>query len=153
MKRHGDLYSEICDIENLRLAYQKARKGKNWQNTIKDFDKNAEGNLLKIQKSLINKTFRTSGYRTKIIHEPKDRTIYILPFNPDRIVQHALMNIIEPIWEGLFIHNSYACRVGKGIHAGSRKTMEYIRRNKYCLKCDISKFYPSMKHDILFNNN
>lgn len=151
MKRHGNLYNKICDINNLKLAYKKARKGKNWQNTIKNFDKNAEVNLLRIQKSLINKTFKTSKYRTKKIIEPKERLIYILPFNPDRIVQHALMNIIEPIWEGLFIHNSYACRIGKGIHAGSEKTMEYIRKNKYCLKCDISKFYPSIKHDILFS--
>lgn len=137
-------------MENLRLAYSKARKGKNWQKAIKSFDKNAEANLLKIRESLINKTFHTSPYTTKSIYEPKERQIYVLPFSPDRIVQHALMNVIEPIWEGLFIHNSYACRVGKGIHAGSRKTMEYIRKNKYCLKCDISKFYPSMKHDILF---
>ena len=151
MKKHGNLYSKIYGMDNLRLAYYRARKGKNWQNTIKNFDKDVEDNLLKIQKSLINKTFKTSGYKIKRITEPKERLIYVLPFNPDRIVQHALMNIIEPIWEGLFIYNSYACRVGKGIHAGSRKTMEYIRKNRYCLKCDISKFYPSMKHDILFN--
>lgn len=121
-----------------------------WQRKVLEFDKNAEENLLKVRESLIKKTFRTSSYKTKIIYEPKQRQIYILPFSPDRIVQHALMNIIEPIWESLFIYNSYACRVGKGIHAGSRKTMEFVRKNRYCLKCDISKFYPSMKHDILF---
>ena len=99
---------------------------------------------------LIKKTFNTSNYRTKIINEPKKREIYILPFNPDRIIQHALMNIIEPIWEKLFIFDSYACRVGKGIHAGSKRNMDFIRKNKYCLKCDISKFYLSVKHDILF---
>lgn len=150
MKRYGNLFNRITDIENLRLAYRKARKGKMWQRKVLEFDKNAEENLLKVRESLIKKTFRTSSYKTKIIYEPKQRQIYILPFSPDRIVQHALMNIIEPIWESLFIYNSYACRVGKGIHAGSRKTMEFVRKNRYCLKCDISKFYPSMKHDILF---
>lgn len=150
MKRHGNLFNKIIDMENLRLAYRKSRKGKNWQRTIQEFDKNAEENLLKIRESLVNKTFRTSSYKVKTIHEPKTRQIYILPFSPDRIIQHALMNIIEPIWEKLFIYDSYACRIGKGIHAGSKKTMKLLRKNKYCLKCDISKFYPSMKHDILF---
>jgi len=75
-----------------------------------------------------------------MIHEPKEREIFILPFAPDRIVQHAMMNIIEPIWDRVMIHNNYACRIGKGIHVGSQKTMEYVRRNKYCLKCDVSKF-------------
>jgi hypothetical protein len=60
------------------------------------------------------------------------------------------MNIVEPIWEGLFIADSYACRIGKGVHAGSRRTMEFVRHNRYCLKCDISKFYPSIDHDTLF---
>jgi RNA-directed DNA polymerase len=150
MKRYGNLFSRIVDIENLRLAYRRARKGKNWQRAIRAFDKNAEENLAEIRQSLINKTFHTSSYKTKTIYEPKQRQIHILPFSPDRIVQHALMNVVEPIWESLFIYDSYACRAGKGIHAGSRRVMNFLRKNKYCLKCDISKFYPSMKHDILF---
>jgi len=85
-----------------------------------------------------------------LIHEPKERLIYRLPFAPDRIVQHAIMNIVEPIWESFFINESYACRNDKGIHAGSKKTMEFVRRNKYCLKGDMAKFYPSMNHDVLF---
>lgn len=151
MKRHGDLFSRIIDPENIYRAYCAARKGKGWQNTIKEFEKNLEANLTKIQQSLVDKTFRTSCYKIKIIHEPKERVIYRLPFNPDRIVQHALMNVLEPIWDKLFIYDSYACRKGKGIHAGSRRTMEFVRRNKYCLKCDVSKFYPSINHDILYD--
>jgi hypothetical protein len=73
----------------------------------------------------------------------------VLPFAPDRIVQHALMNVLSPIWEKLFISDSYACREGKGVHAGSVRTMEFVRRNKYVLKCDISKFYPSIDQEIL----
>ena len=137
-------------MENLRLAYHNAGKGKSWQRAVKEFARDAEGNLLKIKKSLINKTFHTSEYKTKIIYEPKKREIYRLPFMPDRIIQHALMNVVEPIWEDLFIYDSYACIKGKGIHAGSRRTMEFIRKNKYCLKCDISKFYLFIQHDILF---
>jgi len=111
---------------------------------------NFDENMFNIQQSLVDKTFTTAPYKKGTIYEPKERTIYILPFNPDRVIQHALMNVIEPIWDSLFIHNSYACRKGKGIHAGSRKTMEFVRKYRYCLKLDISKFYPSVNHDILY---
>ena len=150
MRRHGNLFQEIVKIENIYLAYRKARKGKRWQRKVQAFEKNLDDNIKNIRQSLINKTFHTSEYRMKMIHEPKEREIFILPFAPDRIVQHALMNIIEPIWDSMMIHNNYACRVGKGIHVGSKKTMEYVRKNNYCLKCDISKFYPSVDHDILY---
>lgn len=153
MKRHGNLFGKITELDNIRLAYKKARKGKGWQNTVKRFEKNLEDNLKSIQQSLIDKTFTTSNYAEKTIYEPKKRTIYKLPFNPDRIVQHAIMNILEPIWNNLMIHDSYSCRTGKGIHAASRRTMEYIKKvyPGYCLQMDISKFYPSINHNILFN--
>jgi retron-type reverse transcriptase len=150
MKRHGNLFEQIVDLDNIYLAYRKARKGKGWQDTVKSFERNLDENILSIRDSLINKTFTTSPYKTKTIYEPKQRVVYKLPFNPDRIVQHALMNVIEPIWDRMFIFDSYACRQGKGIHAGSKRTMEFVRRNRYCLKCDVSKFYPSVVHDILF---
>ena len=154
MKRHGNLYPQIVQYDNIILAYEKARKGKRWQDTIKRFEKHLEDNILKIQEALINKTFTTSPYTMMTIHEPKKRIIYKLPFNPDRIVHHALMNILEQIWSGLFLSDSYACRRGYGLHAASRRTMEHIRtvgRNGYCLKLDISKFYPSVDHDIMFD--
>jgi len=150
MKRHGNLFGQIISEENIHLAYLRARKGKGWQNTVQNFEKDLDANITKIRESLANKTFTTSPYKTKTIFEPKKRLIYKLPFNPDRIIQHALLNVLEPIWDKLFIHDSYACRSGKGMHSGSKRTMEFVRKNKYCLKCDISKFYPSIKHDILF---
>ena len=150
MRRHGDLYNRIINIDNLREAYRRARRGKTQKSAIKRFDRNPEERLDKIQKSLIDHTFHSSEYTTKHVYEPKPRLIYVLPFAPDRIVQHALMNVIEPIWDRLLISDSYACRAGKGMHAGSRRCMEFVRRYKYCLKCDISKFYPSVHHDTLF---
>lgn len=151
MKRHGNLYKKIVSDENTLEAYKSARRGKSGMANVRKFDRDISGNLKKIQLSLANKTFRTSDYQTKEVYEPKKRTIYVLPFAPDRIVQHATMRVIEPIWDGLFIHESYACRTGKGIHAGSIRTMEYVRKYRYCLKCDISKFYPSVNHDVLFD--
>lgn len=150
MKKYGNLFNKIVDIDNLYLAYRKARKGKEWQHTVQDFEKNLDDNLKIIQSMLINKTYKTSKYTTKVIYEPKQRIIYKVPFAPDRIIQHAVMNVLEPIWESFFINDSYACRQNKGIHAGSKRTMRFVRRNDYCLKCDISKFYPSINHNILY---
>ena len=103
MKRHGNLFPQIVDTDNLYLAYRKARKGKGWQNTVKDFEVDLDFNLWRIQQSLVNKTFSTSPYKPKTIYEPKQRTIYKLPFDPDRVVQHALMNVVEPLWDSMFI--------------------------------------------------
>ena len=149
MKRHGNLFEKITDIDNLYRAYYNARRSKGWQRAVIKFNEDIDSNLLRIRDSMVDKAFITSPYKTKLIHEPKEREIHILPFAPDRIVQHAIMNVIEPIWESLFIYDSYACRAGKGIHAGSRRAMEFIRQNNYCMQCDVAKFYPSIDHEIL----
>lgn len=150
MRRHGDLWTKILDKDNIYAAYEAARKGKRWQNTVQRFENDLDQNLERIRQSLLHKSFTTSPYKEKMIYEPKKRIIYKLPFSPDRIVQHALMNVIEPIWDALFIKDSYACRKQKGIHAGSRRTMELVRKYRYCLKLDIRKFYPCVDHDILY---
>lgn len=149
MKRYGNLWDKIVDKDNLMLAYKLARQGKGRKPGVRKFARNIDANLDIIRQMLITKTFRTASYATRTIYEPKKRLIYILPFYPDRIVQHAVMNVLEPIWDKLFISDSYACRVGKGMHKGSLKTMRFVRAYKYCLKCDIRKFYPSINHAIL----
>ena len=98
-------------------------------------------NLEKVRQLVIRGEFHTSEYKSKIIYEPKKRVIYKLPFCPDRIVQHAVMNILKPILINLFIENTYACIEGRGQMRASRKCSEYVRKYKYCLKCDISRFY------------
>jgi retron-type reverse transcriptase len=149
MRRHGNLWSVITSKENLAVAHYKATRGKKTMRNIIKFNQDIDGNLANVQELLLAKEFHTSPYHEKIIYEPKQRKIYVLPFNPDRVVQHALMNVIAPIWQDLFISDSYACLIGRGIHRGSQKTMEFVRRNKYVLKCDISKFYPSVDQEIL----
>jgi len=139
----------VTDIENIRLAFNKAALHKSTHQNVIKTKNNLDERLENIRLSLVNKTFTTSKYWEKTVYEPKQRIIYILPFYPDRIVQHALMNLIVPIWDKIFIHDSYACREDKGIHSGSIRTMEFVRRNKYVLKCDISKFYPSVDQNIL----
>ena len=149
MKRHGNLWDKIISPENLEVAFEKAARGKKWQSKVQKALRDKVVLLEQLHIALKNKTFTTSSYRTKRIFEPKQRDIYILPFYPDRIVQHAIMNVLEPIWDNLLIYDSYACRKDKGQHKGSLRCMEFVRRNKYCLKCDISKFYPSVNHKIL----
>lgn len=149
MKRYGNLYDKICEMSNLELAFAKAAQGKHWQRKVNNVEKDLDNKLRELQRMLLNGTYHTSEYTTKQIYEPKERTIYILPFYPDRIVHHAIMNVLAPIMDNLMIYDSYACRVGKGQHVGSKRCMQMVRHNPYVLKCDISKFYPSIDHDVL----
>ena len=129
MKRHSDLWKEIITHENISLAFDKARKGKSKYSEVKKIERKRDYYLKEIQIMLENQTFQTSAYKIKKVYEPKERDIYVLPFYPDRIIQHCLMNVIEPIWDKLFIHDSYACRKGKGQHKASQRLMHFIRKS------------------------
>lgn len=152
MKRINNLFDKIVTIENLYLAEKKARKNKGNRRDVIEFSKNKFELLLKLQQQLINEEYVTSKYSTFIIKEPKERLIFKLPYYPDRIVHHAIMNILEPIWVSIFIKNTYSCIKGRGIHAAVKdikKDLKDTEETKYCLKLDIKKFYPSIDHDIL----
>jgi retron-type reverse transcriptase len=152
MKRYGNLFEKIIDIDNLKLAHKNARKGKTYYKDVKMVDSDPDRFLWQLHDSLKNKTFKTSPYVTKQIYEPKSRTIYKLPYFPDRIVHHAIMNVLQPIWDRTFIYDLYSAIPGKGIHAGSYRLRQFMRdkeNTRYCLKFDVSKFYPSINHDIL----
>lgn len=149
MKRHGHLFEKIVTPENIELAFRKAKKGKMWQGSVQRIERDKKNKLAALRQQLLDGSFTTSNYSMKIVFEPKRREIYILPFYPDRIAQHAVMNIVAPIWESMFIYDSYACRKGKGQHAGSRRCMQFTRRNSWVCQFDISKFYPSIPHGPL----
>ncbi len=149
MKRYGNLFDRIIAVDNLLIAFDKARRHKSSRTKIQKILPRKEALCQQLHNWLKAGGFRTSQYNHKTIYEPKKRLIYILPFFPDRVLHHAIMNVLEPIWDGLLISDSYACRKDKGQHAGSRRCMEFVRRFKYCLKCDVSKFYPSVNHKIL----
>lgn len=148
-KRIGNLFDKIITLENIEQAYYKARKGKMWQRKVKRIEKDKDKYLYDIHVKLKTKTYKTSKYTFKTVYEPKERLIYVLPFYPDRIVQHAIMNVISPLWDSYFIKDSYACRKNKGQHKGSLRCMQFVKRNRYCLQCDISKFYPNINHQKL----
>jgi retron-type reverse transcriptase len=152
MKRYGHLFNQIISIENLRLADQKARKGKRNQAGVQLYDLNAESNLFKLHESLLNGTFQTSQYSTFNVYEPKERLVYCLPYYPDRIVHHAIMNVLEPVLVGTMTRDTYSCIKGRGISGAFnhlQKALRDIPATKFCLKLDIRKFYPSIDHEIL----
>ena len=151
MKRYGNLWQQIITKENFELAEKRAKKRKSSRRDVIAFEKNLEKNLEEIRQLVVTKQFHTSPYKSRKIYEPKERIIYILPYAPDRIVQHAVMNILVPIMERIFIVDSYACIANRGQTKASLRTMEAVRRNKYCLKCDIHHFYPSINQSILSN--
>ena len=151
MIRHNNLYDKICDLKNLILADKKARLGKKHQDGVKFFDKKYYFNILKLRSELRNKTYRTSAYEIFYIKEPKIRKVFKLPYK-DRIVHHAIMNILEPIFFKTFTADTYSCIKTRGIHKAViklKKTLLDKENTTYCLKLDIRKFYPSCVHSIL----
>ncbi len=152
MKRINNLYPRICSIENLQLADQIARKGKSKQRGVKAHIRREAENLNKLRQLLINKQFTTSQYKTFMIRDPKEREIFCLPYFPDRIVHHAIMNILEPIFVASFTADTYSCIKRRGIKKAAdnlKKALIDVDATTYCLKLDIRKFYPSIDHEIL----
>lgn len=148
MKRYGNLYSKIIEFGNLFLAARKAQLGKRYRDNVLDFNFNLEKQLIQLQEELKDKTYHPGAYRTFHITDPKSRLISAAPYR-DRIVHHALCNIIIPIFERSFIQDSYANRVGFGTHRALKRFINFARSNTYVLQCDIKKYFPSIDHEIL----
>ena len=149
MKTYKQLYPQITDFENLYHSFKKAARGKRKKSDVADFEYNLEANLFALQAELESESYQPGRYFSFRIQDPKPRLISAAPFR-DRVVHHALCNVIEPIWERRFIHDTYACRVGKGTHAALHRATEFSRRYPYVLQCDLEHFFPSMDHEILF---
>ena len=141
MKTFKNLYPRICAFENLELAFRKARRGKRRRANVAAFEGNLDLELLSLQDELLSGTYRPGGYRHFTLYEGKPRRISAAPFR-DRVAHHALCNVIEPIWEARFIHDSYACRAGKGTHAALDRCTYFARRHPYVLQADIVQFFP-----------
>ncbi|HIG97477.1 MAG TPA: hypothetical protein HA230_03990 [Candidatus Aenigmarchaeota archaeon] len=158
------LYDQLCLMKNLKNAYRKARKGKVTKWYVKEFDANAEKNLVELQKELLSGTYEPRPMKTFIIRDPKTRVISASNFR-DRIVHHALCNVIEPIFEKAFIHDSYANRKGKGTHAALERFDRFKRKVSknglllsqkdnnivcgYVLKADIKHYFDSVDHEVM----
>lgn len=148
MKRYKNLFNQITTWDNLLFAFRKAAKGKRKKPAVAAFELKLESELLSLKAELEQKTYRPGNYRTFTIYDPKERMISAAPVR-DRVVHHALCNIIEPIFESSFIDQSYANRKNKGLHKAILQYQEYARHYPYVIKCDIRKFFPSIDHQIL----
>ena len=156
MKRYGNLYEKIYSYENLQLAHQKAKKDKSFYSEVKMIDANEEYYLIQLQNMLIWKTYtvKPSDYTMfKKLDKGKEREIFKLDYFPHRIMQHALMNVVQEIMLKTFINNTFASIPKRGIHLLLKRMDRDIKNDKdgtmYCLKMDVRKFYPNINHIIL----
>jgi retron-type reverse transcriptase len=121
-----DSFAHVIDFENLYVAYRDARASKRYRSSILKFGYRLEENLVTLRRDLVNKTYRHGGYREFVINDSKKRLIKAAPFR-DRVVHHAVCNVIEPILERGFIYDSYACRNGKGTHVAVLRLEHFVR--------------------------
>lgn len=122
------------------------------------FEFRLEDNLFSLRESLLSGEYRHDPYKPFTIYDPKRRRIHKATVK-DRVVHQAIMNVIEPLFECRFIHDSYSCRVGKGTHAAVERLRTFLRqasrnntRTVYALKCDVKKFFASVNHDTLLSS-
>ncbi len=154
MKRTGFLFEKICELTNIEQAHLNARKGKTHYSEVKMIDENPQKYLIAIQKMLLEKTYKNSPYviMTRKTDNGKIRDIYKLPYFPDRIIHHAIIQIMEPIWFKSLIRDTYASIKGRGIHDGAnriKKALTDKENTVFCFKMDIQKYYPSINNEIL----
>jgi retron-type reverse transcriptase len=142
------MFERLCSWDNLLLAYRLAAKGKRGLTGVATFEHRLEDNLIALRNELLARTYRPGSYTNFWIHEPKRRLISAAPFR-DRVVHHALCNLIEPIFERTFVADSYANRKRKGTHRALDRAQRLSRRYRYVLQLDVRQFFPSLDHEIL----
>lgn len=148
MKRCGGLWQRLVAWDDLVLAARKAQRGKRNRASIVSFNFDQERQLLRLQHELNVGQYRPGAFRVRWITHPKPRLISAAPYR-DRVVHHALMNVLEPVLDRRFHPDSYACRKGKGTLAASRRLQVFMARCRYAVHCDVRKFFPSIDHEIL----
>jgi retron-type reverse transcriptase len=150
MKRIGNLYATITTFENLLIAHKKARKGTKSNQENMAFGFHLEKELFRLQNELITQTYKPSGYQHFIINDSKRRKISVATFR-DRVIHHALINVLNPIYEKRFYAHSYATRKNKGTHKAILQGQHYLRLNQWYYKADIAKFFDSIDHQTLLS--
>jgi retron-type reverse transcriptase len=155
MKVFINLFYKLTDTENLFFAWEGFKKDKKKKEDVLSFEKNMETEIFKLHRELTSFTYKHSGYTGFYISDPKRRHIHKAIVR-DRVLHHVVMNILYPLYDKIFIHNSFSCRVGKGTHKGVqalRSMLLKVSKNNtktvYVLKCDVQKFFDSVDHDIL----
>lgn len=148
MKRTGNLFDAIVSFGNLWYAAHKAWRGKKNKARIADFYFNLERELLVLQEELVSGQYQPRPYHVFEVTDPKRREIAAADFR-DRVVHHAIVNVLDPHLERRLIFDTYACRVGKGTHNAVQRAQAFSQRWHFFLKCDIRKYFQSVDHAIL----
>lgn len=148
MRRIGGIWEQVVAMDNLYTAYGKARKGKRRRPDVAQFSLDLESNLLTLQRELVAGEYAPGPYRQFTVYERKPRRIAVAPFR-DRVVHHAVMNVLEPLLDQRFIPDTYACRKDKGVHRAVERYQQFARDNAYVLKLDIARYFPSIDRGIL----
>jgi len=148
VRRDRDLFEQIICFKNLLSASKKASRRKQNQGVVHEFFFDLEFELLDLKQELIHGGYKPRDYRIFEIREPKVRKICSSAFR-DRVVHHAICNILEPRFEKRLISDTYACRVGRGLHAAVKRCQLFSRKNGYYLKCDIRKCFETIDHGVL----
>lgn len=148
MRRVGGLFSEIVSFGALVHAAKLASRGKRHRPDVARLLWDLEAELLELQGSLVEGTWRPGRLRRFTVHDPKEREISVAPFR-DRVVHHALCAQAGPVLERGAIHHSYACRVGKGAHAAVAQCRKLVCARPFFLKCDVRHFFATVDHEIL----
>lgn len=147
MKTKPSLFEQVIAYPNLEKACQRAARGKRNQAGVARFLADREIELLKLQSELQSDTWRPGRSRSFLIHDPKERTITAAPFR-DRILHHALMNVLEPIFERRMLYDSFACRKNKGTHKALDRAQAHLRRHDWFLKLDIAQYFATIDHEL-----
>ena len=148
MKRAGELIERIANADNLRLAFWKASRGKRAKAEVLRFRADLDARLRILREKLFSASVAWGPYRTFKVYDPKERMICVAPFR-DRVAQHAIINVVEPHFESYQIHDSYACRRGKGLDGAIARAVCFSRRGDWYLKMDVRKYFDSIHHEVL----
>jgi len=144
----GNLFDSVLDWENLQLAFWKARRGKQDRAEVREFAVGLEGRLARMADGLRGATFPVGRSVQFVIRDPKERTI-TAPCFEERVMHHAVMNVCEPVFDRWLIHDSYACRTGRGREAAILRARHFAAGHPFFLKVDIRKYFESISHRAL----
>lgn len=148
MKTYGRLFEQLVSFDNLHASWRAARRGKRARSDVARFEIDCEKEILDLRRELIDGEYAFGRYRTFTVQEPRERLVAAAPFR-DRIVHHALVRVLDRVYEPRFVRDTYACRVGRGTHRAVLRCQKFVRRYPLCLKVDLWKFFPSVDHEIL----
>jgi RNA-directed DNA polymerase len=148
MRRVGKLWPRVTAFENLLCATRRAARGKRGQACVARFLAERERYVLQLQREILAETYQPGPTSSFVIHDPKQRTISVAPFR-DRVIHHAIIDVLEPVLDRRMLHATFACRRGKGTHAALDHAQRLVRRYAWFLKLDVERFFASVPHTVV----